>query len=83
MKILKVYDTMKKAKLEAEKYYKECVDNGMDVRYRTPYRFEVGENTYMFVSRQAEFVGCRFDRIDDYTTCGIPARLRACEYYPL
>ena len=40
MKILKVYDTMNKAKFEAEKYYKECLDNGMDVRYRTPYRFD-------------------------------------------
>lgn len=80
MKILKVYDTVQKAKFEAEQYYKECLDNGMNVRYRTPYRFEVGENVYMFVSRQAELLGCRFDRIDDCTTCGIPARLRACEY---
>ena len=71
---------MQKAKFEAEQYYKECLDNGMDVRYRTPYRFEVGENAYMFVSRQAKLVGYRFDRIDDCTTCGIPARLRACEY---
>ena len=36
MTILKVYDTMNKAKFEAEKYYKECLDNGMDVRFRTP-----------------------------------------------
>lgn len=71
---------MNKAKFEAEEYYKECVDNGMDVRYRTPYRFEVGENVYMFTSRQAELVGYRFDRIDDYTTCGILARIKACEY---
>ena len=73
---------MQKAKFEAEKYYQECLDNGMDVRYRTPYRFEVGENVYMFVSRQAEaeLVGCRFDRIDDCTTFGIPARIRTCEY---
>ena len=81
MKILKVYDTMNKAKFEAEKYYKECLDNGMDVRFRTPYRFEVGENVYMFVSRQAELLGYRFDRIDDCTTLGIlPDRIKACEY---
>lgn len=80
MTILKVYDTMQRAKLEAEKYYEEFLNNGMDVRYRTPYRFEVGENVFMFVSRQAEILGQRFDRIDDYTTCGIPARIRACEY---
>lgn len=78
MKILKVYDTMNRAKFEAEEYYKECLDNGMDVRYRTPYRFEVGENDFMFVGRQAECLGWRFDRIDDYTTCGIPDRLRMC-----
>ena len=81
MKILKVYDTMQEAKLEAEKCYKECVDNGMDVRFRTPYRFEVGENVYMFVGRQAELVGCRFDRIDDCTTCGIPDRIKVCELW--
>jgi hypothetical protein len=80
MKILKVYDTMNRAKFEAEQYYKECLDNGMNVRYITPIRFEVGENVYMFASRQAEFVGYRFNRIDDCTTCGIPDRLRACEY---
>ena len=50
----------------------------MDVRYRTPYRFEVGEDVYMFVSRQAELVGYRFDRIDDCTTWGIPDRLKMC-----
>jgi hypothetical protein len=81
MVTLKVYDTMQKAKFEAEKYYEECVDNGMDVRFRTPIRFEVGDNVYMFVSRQAELVGYRFDRIDDCTTWGIlPDRIRACEY---
>lgn len=80
MTILKVYDTMNKAKFEAEKYYKECLDNGMDVKYITPIRFEVRENVYMFVSRQAELLGLRFDRIDDCTTFGIPARIRACEY---
>ena len=80
MTILKVYDTMNRAKFEAEQYYKECSDNGMDVRFRTPYRFEVGENMYMFVGRQAEILGQRFDRIDDYTTCGIPYRIRMCEY---
>ena len=85
MKILKVYDTMSRAKFEAEKYYKECLDNGMDVRNvrcRTPYRFyrfEVGENVYTFVSRQAELMGMRFDRIDDCTTWGIlPDRIRMC-----
>lgn len=80
MKILKVYDTMQKAQFEVEKYYEECLNNGMDVKYITPYKFEVGENSYMFVSRQAELVGYRFDRIDDCTTCGIPARIKACEY---
>lgn len=80
MTILKVYDTMNKAKFEAEEYYKECLDNGMDVRFRTPYRFEVGENVYMFVGRQAELRGQRFDRIDDCTTFGIPDRIRMCEY---
>ena len=77
---LKVYDTMQKAKFEAEKYYEECLDNGMDVRFRTPYRFEVGENVYMFVSRQATLRGLRFDRIDDCTTLGVPSRIRECEY---
>lgn len=82
MTILKVYDTMQIAKFEAEKYYKECLNNGMDVRYRTPYRFEVGENVYIFVSRQAEMemLGLRCDRIDDCTTHGIPARIRTCLY---
>lgn len=82
MTILKVYDTMHRAKFEAEKYYKECLNNGMDVRYRTPIRFEVGEDIYMFVSRQAEMeiLGLRFDRIDDYTTWGIPTRMKMCEY---
>lgn len=78
MTILKVYDTINRAKFEAEEYYKECLDNDMDVRFRTPYRFEVGENVYMFVSRQAEILGLRFDRIDDCTTFGIPARIKMC-----
>ena len=36
MKILKVYDTMNRAKFEAEQYYKECSDNGMDIRFKNP-----------------------------------------------
>ena len=80
MNILKVYDTMKKAQFEAKKYYQECLDNGMDVRYITPIRFEIGEDVYMFVSRQADLFGWGFDRIDDCTTVGIPDRIRACEY---
>ena len=81
MTILKVYDTMQKAKFEAERYYQEWLNCDMKVRlFITPYRIEVGENVFMFVSRQAEIRGQRFDRIDDCTTCGIPDRIRACEY---
>lgn len=80
MKILKVYDTMQRARFEAEEHYQEWLNCDMKVRFITPYRFEVGENTYMFVSRQAEILGLRFDRIDDCTTCGIPDRIKMCEY---
>lgn len=80
MKILKVYDTMQRARFEAEEYYRECLNCDMKVRFITPYRFEVGKNVFMFVSRQAELLGQRFDRIDDCTTCGIPDRIRTCEY---
>lgn len=80
MTILKVYDTMQRARFEAEEYYKECLNCDMKVRFITHYRFEVGENVFMFVGRQAEIRGQRFDRIDDYTTWGIPDRIRACEY---
>lgn len=51
----------------------------MKVRFINPYRIEVGENVYMFVGRQAELRGQRFDRIDDCTTFGIPDRIRMCE----
>ena len=78
MKILKVYDTMQRAKFEAEEYYRDWLSCGMDVRYRTPYRLEVGKNVYMFVGRQATLRGLRFDRIDDCTTCGIPNKIMMC-----
>lgn len=80
MKILKVYDTMQEAKFEAKRYYQEWLNCDMKVRFITHYRFEVGENVFMFVGRQAKLLGKRFDRIDDYTTCGIPDRIRICEY---
>lgn len=80
MKILKVYDTIQLAKIEAEKHYRDYLDNGLDVIFRTPIRLDVGENTYMFVGRNAELLGRRFDRIDDCTTLGIPARIKAYEY---
>lgn len=79
MKILKVYDTMQRAKFEAEEHYQEWLNCDIGVRFITPYRIEVGENVYMFVSRQAELRGQRFDRIDDCTTFGIPDRIRMCE----
>lgn len=79
MTILKVYDTMQRARFEAERYYQEWLNCDMKVRFITPYRIEVGENTYMFVGRQAELRGQRFDRIDDCTTFGIPERIRVCE----
>lgn len=80
MKILKVYDTMQRARFEAEEHYQEWLNCDMKVRFITHYRIEVGENTYMFVGRQANLLGERFDRIDDYTTFGIPDRIRMCEY---
>lgn len=80
MTILKVYDTMQRARFEAEEHYQEWLNCDMKVRFITPYRIEVGENVFMFASRQAELLGQRFDRIDDYTTCEIPDRIRACEY---
>ena len=80
MKILKVYDTMQRAKFEAEEHYQEWLNCDMKVRFITPYRIEVGENVYMFVGRQAELRGLRFDRIDNYcTTFGIPDRIRMCK----
>lgn len=79
MKILKVYDTMQRAKFEAEEHYQDWLNCDMGVRFITPYRIEVGENVYMFVGRQAELRGQRFDRIDDCTTFGIPDRIRMCE----
>jgi hypothetical protein len=79
MKILKVYDTMQRAKFEAEEHYQEWLNCDMKVRFVTPYRIEVGENVYMFVSKQAELRGESFDRIDNCTTFGIPERIRVCE----
>lgn len=79
MTILKVYDTMQRAKFEAEKHYQEWLNCDMKVRFINPYRIEVGENVYMFVGRQAELRGQRFDRIDNCTTFGIPERIRMCE----
>lgn len=82
MKILKVYDTIQRAKFEAEEHYQEWLNCDMKVRFITPYRIEVGEDVYMFVSRQAElreFRGESFDRIDNCTTFGIPERIRVCE----
>lgn len=80
MKILKVYDTMQEARFEAKRYYQEWLNSDMKIRFITHYRFEVGENVFMFVGRQAELLGERFDMIDDRTTCGIPDRIKACEY---
>lgn len=79
MKILKVYDTMQRAKFEAEEHYQDWLNCDMKVRFITPYRIEVGKNVYMFVGRQAELRGLRFDRIDNCTTFGIPERIRMCE----
>lgn len=84
MTILKVYDTMQRAKFEAEEHYQEWLNCDMKVRFITPYRIEVGEDVYMFVSRmfvsrQAELRGESFDRIDNCTTFGIPERIRVCE----
>lgn len=79
MTILKVYDTMQRAKFEAEEHYQDWLNCDMKVRFITPYRIGVGENVYMFVGRQAELRGQRFDRIDNYTTFGIPERIRMCE----
>lgn len=79
MIILKVYDTMQRAKFEAEKHYQEWLNSDMKVRFITPYRIEVRENVFMFVGRQAELRGQRFDRIDDCTTFGISDRIRMCE----
>lgn len=79
MKILKVYDTMQRARFEAEKHYQEWLNCDMKVRFITPYRIEVGENVYMFVGRQAELRGQSFDRIDNCTTFGVPERIRVCE----
>lgn len=79
MKILKVYDTIQRAKFEAEEHYQEWLNCDMKVRFITPYRIEVGEDVYMFASRQAELRGESFDRIDNCTTFGIPERIRVCE----
>lgn len=79
MTILKVYDTMQRAKFEAEEHYQNWLNCDIGVRFITPYRIEVGENVYMFVGRQAELRGLRFDRIDNCTTFGIPERIRMCE----
>ena len=76
MKILKVYDTMQRARYEAEEHYQEWLNCDMKVRFITHYRIEVGENIYMFVSRQANLLGERFDRIDDCTTMGIPSYMK-------
>jgi hypothetical protein len=80
MKILKVYDTMQRAKFEAEKHYQEWLNCDMKVRFITPYRIKVGEDVYMFVGKQANILGQRFDKIDDCTTYGIPDIIRMCEY---
>lgn len=79
MKILKVYDTMQRAKFEAEEHYQEWLNCDMKVRFITPYRIEVGEDVYMFEGKQAELRGQSFDRIDNCTTFGIPERIRVCE----
>lgn len=79
MTILKVYDTIQRARFEAEEHYQEWLNCDMKIRFVTPYRIEVGENVYIFVSRQAEIREQRFDRIDDCTTFGIPDRIRMCE----
>ena len=80
MKILKVYDTMQRAKFEAEEHYQDWLNCDIGVRFITPYRIEVGKNVYMFVGRQAELRGQRFDKIDDCTTFGIPDIIRMREY---
>lgn len=79
MTILKVYDTMQRAKFEAEEHYQEWLNCDMKVRFITPYRIKVGEDVYMFVGKQAELRGESFDRIDNCTTFGIPERIRVCE----
>lgn len=79
MKILKVYDTMQRAKFEAKEHYQEWLNCDMKVRFITPYRIKVGEDVYMFVGKQANILGQRFDKIDDCTTFGIPERIRVCE----
>ena len=79
MKILKVYDTMQRTRFEAEKHYQEWLNCDMKVRFITHYRFEVGENVYVFVGRQVNMLGEKFDRIEDYTTFGIPDRIKVCE----
>ena len=79
MTILKVYDTMQRAKFEAEEHYQEWLNCDIKVRFITPYRIKVGEDVYMFVGKQAELRGESFDRIDNCTTFGIPERIRVCE----
>ena len=46
MTILKVYDTMQRARFEAEKHYQEWLNCDMKVRFITHYRIEVGENVF-------------------------------------
>lgn len=79
MTILKVYDTIQRARFKAEEHYQEWLNCDMKVRFITPYRIEVGENVYIFVGRQAELRGQSFDRIDNCTTFGVPDRIRMCE----
>ena len=82
MTILRVFDTMRQAKKECEDAYQYAKDKG--VRYISPYRLEFGNDRYMYVSRNNTdyILGARFDVIEDYTTLGLPPRIKACQRVP-
>ena len=85
MTILRVYDTMRQAKREAEYGYWICKDKGYDVKYRAihPYKIEYGDDSYIYMVNRAECcLGWRVDKIEDYTTWGLSPEIRACQRVP-
>ena len=79
MTILRVFDTLERAKFEAERTYR-CYNNlGKKVKIVDPYSFiirvEYGKDCYLYTSRNVPLHGILVDYVEDYTTFGVPSEV--------
>lgn len=82
MTILRVFDTLDRARFEAERTYR-CYNNlGKKVKIVDPHSFairvEYGQDCYLYTSRNVPLHGILVDYLEDYTTLGLPSEVMMC-----